>query len=147
MAKVCGHIISTFQIQTNFTSRRHLEPQNRFVRGLRSVYLRYLTKFIRDNVEPTYNSSLALTLLPGTGITNSSYLVRAQCSNCRSWNSGSLNVAKDSAFIYAVGPAGSIQSDDKAADMRRHTHYGQCIHDQESINPDSCEMQEDLQWI
>lgn len=90
------------------------------------ILARHLITPIRNNAEPTYDPSLALTLFPGTAIMNDSYVVKAQCSNCRSWSGGSLNIANNSAFIYAVGPDGSIQSDDKAADMRRHTHYGQC---------------------
>lgn len=79
-----------------------------------------------ENAEPIYNSSFNVALLPGTLISNNNFIVNAQCSNCRSWNGGSLNITSHAQnFIYAVGPDVNLQSDDKAAGMQRHSNYGQ----------------------
>jgi len=79
-----------------------------------------------ENAEPIYNTSFDVAILPGTAISNNNFIVNAQCSNCRSWNGGSLNVTSHTQnFIYAVGPDVSLQSDDKAAGMQRHANYGQ----------------------
>ncbi|KIM84247.1 hypothetical protein PILCRDRAFT_404853 [Piloderma croceum F 1598] len=85
------------------------------------------------NSEPSYTSSLNLTRLPGTSLstTNNTYTINAQCSNCRSWSGGSLNVSSHNQyFIYAVGPTAgegglvNLKSDDLGAGLQRHFYYG-----------------------
>ncbi|TAQ88341.1 hypothetical protein B7494_g3353 [Chlorociboria aeruginascens] len=76
-------------------------------------------------VEPVYNSSISITILAGTGITNDTMTVNAKCSDCRSWKNGSLNPQSTTAnFIYAAGPAGTIKSSSKSESVKRHDEYG-----------------------
>ncbi|GIJ86385.1 hypothetical protein Asppvi_005273 [Aspergillus pseudoviridinutans] len=79
--------------------------------------------------EPVYASSLAVQLLPGTGIANGLMTVNGRCSNCTKWNTGSLDLQSTSQqWIFALGPHSGanavLRSDSKAANIERHSKYG-----------------------
>jgi hypothetical protein len=78
------------------------------------------------HVEPTYEPSIQVDILPGSGISGNTLTVNGRCSNCRSWNGGSLNVQSSGQnMIFAAGrSSGVICSDSKTADIRRHAVYG-----------------------
>ena len=83
--------------------------------------------------EPEYSSSLAVTLLDGTGIANNTMTVNGRCSNCTTWKigsrTGSLDLKSSSQpWIYGLGPTGGsarmLRSDSKSASIERHSKYG-----------------------
>ncbi|KAF7157301.1 hypothetical protein CNMCM5623_001424 [Aspergillus felis] len=79
--------------------------------------------------EPLYASSLAVQLLPGTGIVNGFMTVNGRCSNCTKWNTGSLDLQSTSQqWIFALGPHSGanavLRSDSKTASIERHSKYG-----------------------
>ncbi|RHZ55405.1 cytochrome and DOMON domain-containing protein [Aspergillus thermomutatus] len=79
--------------------------------------------------EPVYASSLAVDLLPGTGIANGFMTVNGRCSNCTKWNTGSLDLQSTSQpWIFALGPHSGanavLRSDSKTASIERHSKYG-----------------------
>jgi hypothetical protein len=78
------------------------------------------------HAEPVYSSDIHVEALEGTGLVNgTSYVYNGRCTNCRSWNGGSINVASTSQnFVYATGPDGDIDSDDLSAPLRFHLNYG-----------------------
>jgi hypothetical protein len=81
-------------------------------------------RLTQGHVEPSYTSTVDVKILPGSGISNGLMTVNALCSNCRSWKTGSLDVADTKQeMILAVGPEGSINSDSKSASLKRHATY------------------------
>lgn len=77
------------------------------------------------NTEPTFAKEIQIETLPGTGITNQSFVLNAVCRNCRSWNGGSLDVTSiTQPWMYAFGPTNDITSDSPSAPLRRHRDYG-----------------------
>ncbi|KAH8820884.1 hypothetical protein F5884DRAFT_850131 [Xylogone sp. PMI_703] len=79
------------------------------------------------HTEPTYTSKVEYTILDNSGINkvNKTMTVNAKCSNCRKWNSGSLNITSNAEnFIYATGPPGSLKTNSESADTKRHNKYG-----------------------
>jgi hypothetical protein len=78
-----------------------------------------------NEVEPSYTSNVSLTVLPGSGITNGSMTVNAMCTNCRSWEGGSIDPTNTAApFIFAIGQHGDLQSNSASANTKRHSEYG-----------------------
>ncbi|RHZ48871.1 hypothetical protein CDV55_102007 [Aspergillus turcosus] len=80
--------------------------------------------------EPVYASSLAVDLLPGTGIANGFMTVNGRCSNCTKWDTGSLDLQSASQpWIFALGPHSGanvlLRSDSKTASIELHSKYGQ----------------------
>ncbi|KAG9388937.1 DoH domain containing protein [Pyrenophora tritici-repentis] len=72
--------------------------------------------------EPSFNSSINLTILPGTTVTNDSMLVlRAKCSNCRSYIDTESTAQP---MIYAFGKAQNLRSNSPSAHLQRHIQYG-----------------------
>jgi Cytochrome domain of cellobiose dehydrogenase len=78
------------------------------------------------HVEPTYEPSIQVDILPGSGISGDNLTVNGRCSNCRSWSGGSINVRSTGQnMIFAAGrDVGVIFSDSKTADIREHAVYG-----------------------
>ncbi|KAF2201162.1 CBD9-like protein [Delitschia confertaspora ATCC 74209] len=75
--------------------------------------------------EPTFAPSINLTTLPGTGIVDDMFVLKAVCHNCKSWSSGSLpENSNEAPMIYAFGPGSKLQSDSKSAPLKRHYKYG-----------------------
>ena len=78
--------------------------------------------------EPQYSSTIDVTLLPGTGITNGTFVVNAHCRNCKTWNGGSLDFSStNQPWIYGVGPGGqsqSLKSDSTSATISQHSTFG-----------------------
>ena len=78
------------------------------------------------NNEPTYTKDVSITLLPGSGIINSTYIVNAKCTGCRTWKGGSIDLkSQNQPMIYAVGPGDSLQSNALDASIRRHADFGE----------------------
>lgn len=87
--------------------------------------IEYVLKVNRGNTEPTFAKEIQIETLPGTSITNQSFVLNAVCRNCRSWNGGSLDVTSTTQpWMYAFGPTNDIMSDSPSAPLRRHRDYG-----------------------
>ncbi|KAI1868841.1 hypothetical protein JX265_006820 [Neoarthrinium moseri] len=76
--------------------------------------------------EPVYTSDINVEALDGTGLKDGvRYVFNGRCTNCRSWNSGHVDVtSKSQSFLYATGPDGDIDSDDVRAPLKMHLNYG-----------------------
>ncbi|KAK0717976.1 hypothetical protein B0T26DRAFT_309766 [Lasiosphaeria miniovina] len=82
-------------------------------------------RFSTGDTEPVYSPDIRFTLHAGTGIVNGSILVNGTCHNCRSWQTGALNLGdRNQSMIFALGPSLDLTSDDPAAPLRRHMGYG-----------------------
>jgi len=63
--------------------------------------------------EPDYDSSLKVTLLSDSGISGDTMTANFKCSNCRTWDSGSIDTTSSSlGMIWSIGPGTKINSDD-----------------------------------
>ena len=77
------------------------------------------------HMQPQYTSDVKITLLNDshheTG-NNGGYFVDLHCTNCRSWSGGkSIDITNtEQPMIFAVGPDGSLNSDDLNANIRQH---------------------------
>ncbi|KAH8202957.1 hypothetical protein TruAng_002903 [Truncatella angustata] len=76
--------------------------------------------------EPVYSPDIKIESMEGTGlIDDTRYVFNGRCSNCRSWNGGSVDVvSKSQSFLYATGPDGDIDSDALDAPLKMHLTYG-----------------------
>jgi hypothetical protein len=87
-------------------------------------------RLVYDHVEPSYTSNISVQVLPGSGIANDIMTVNAMCTNCRSWEGGSIDPTNTAAeFIFAVGPDGDLKSSEGSANIKRHTEYGNFVMD------------------
>ncbi|KAK9801578.1 hypothetical protein SCARD494_00630 [Seiridium cardinale] len=90
--------------------------------------------------EPVYTSDIEVEALDGTGLSSDTrYIFNGRCSNCRSWNGGSIDVtSKSQSFLYATGPDGDIDSDALDAPLKMHLNYGNfkldMVHATSSVN-------------
>ncbi|KAM0619282.1 hypothetical protein ACHAP0_000365 [Verticillium nonalfalfae] len=78
------------------------------------------------NYEPEYYSHMRWEVLDGTGIQGDYLVFNARCTDhCRTWLHGSLDVFDhDQKAIWAVGPDGSLRSDDMDAPLPMHRQFG-----------------------
>jgi hypothetical protein len=64
--------------------------------------------------EPVYSLQLPVDELSGTGIMDGRFVYSGVCHNCRNWPSSSIDfTSTDQDCIFAQGPAGFTNSDDK----------------------------------
>ncbi|KAJ9495471.1 hypothetical protein LTR99_010185 [Exophiala xenobiotica] len=78
----------------------------------------------QGHVMPQHTSDVKVDVLNGSGIVDGSFVVNAQCTGCRSWDGGSVNVDSTSQnMIWALGPSGNLESDDVAASISQHEGY------------------------
>ncbi|EOA84535.1 uncharacterized protein SETTUDRAFT_20077 [Exserohilum turcica Et28A] len=71
--------------------------------------------------EPTFNSSIDLTVLPGTWVNDSMLMLNARCSNCRSFIDTKSSTQP---MIYAFGDGQNVMSNSPSAPLQRHVRYG-----------------------
>lgn len=73
---------------------------------------------------PALTNAVNVSVLEGSSATEDKFVVNLHCQNCRNWGSGEVDVTSSSApFIYALGPSGTLQSDDKNARISKHSSY------------------------
>lgn len=76
------------------------------------------------HVMPQHTSDVQVNVLSGSGIIDGSFVVNAQCTGCRSWSGGSVNVDSTSQqMVWAAGPSGTLKSDDVSASINQHEGY------------------------
>lgn len=75
---------------------------------------------------PIFTNQVNTSILHGSTVTDDKFVVNFHCMGCRSWDGGEVDAASTSAsFFYALGPEGSLQSDDKEVQINRHeVHSG-----------------------
>lgn len=78
---------------------------------------------------PKFTSDVQVKALDLTGVdANNRFVVNMQCTNCRSWNGGDLQVMSGSKAVsqpvfYALGPNGDLSSDDTSASISIHERH------------------------
>ncbi|KIW19359.1 hypothetical protein PV08_03654 [Exophiala spinifera] len=73
---------------------------------------------------PQHTDEVKVDVLEGSGIINDVFVVNAKCTGCRSWDGGSVDVdSDDQDMIWALGPDGSLKSDDVSASISQHGEY------------------------
>jgi len=72
--------------------------------------------------EPQYDNNIKLSLLDGSGIKNGFITANIKCSNCRSWQGGSLDTTSNHQnFIWALGSKTKVNSNDPSATIYQHS--------------------------
>lgn len=85
-----------------------------------------------SEIEPAFAPHIKLTLLPGTGIFNGTYIANALCKNCTTWSLGALDLkSKAQSWIYGWGSSDSLKSDDLTATIQRHDQFGELLNSQQ----------------
>ncbi|KAF2646281.1 CBD9-like protein [Massarina eburnea CBS 473.64] len=75
--------------------------------------------------EPTFSPDIKLDVLPGSGIIDDMFVLKAVCRSCRVWPNGFLNAESIAQpMIYAFGPGNRINSNSPNAPLKRHYTYG-----------------------
>ncbi|KAF2714373.1 iron reductase domain protein [Pleomassaria siparia CBS 279.74] len=90
-------------------------------------------RFATGHSEPSFASDFDIEALPGTGIVDDMFVVKAVCRNCRVWPGGFLDAATTShPMMYAFGPGTNLQSSSLSAPLKRHVRYGKFTMDMEA---------------
>ncbi|KAF1957845.1 CBD9-like protein [Byssothecium circinans] len=75
--------------------------------------------------EPTFSSDIKLAVLPGSGIIDEMFVLKANCRSCRVWPNNFLNTESTAQpMIYAFGPGNRLNSNSPNAPLKRHFKYG-----------------------
>ncbi|PVH99160.1 iron reductase domain protein [Periconia macrospinosa] len=75
--------------------------------------------------EPTFSPDVKLDMLPGTGVSDGMFVLKALCRSCRVWPNGFLDADSTAQpMLYAFGPAKNLNSDRPDAPLKRHYNYG-----------------------
>jgi len=78
----------------------------------------------KGEFEPKYESTIQFELLGGSGIQNGLMTGNIKCSNCRSWDGGSLDVSSTSQnFIWALGNQ-KVTSNSPSQSLNQHVQNG-----------------------
>lgn len=75
------------------------------------------------HVEPEHDSSdtAQITLLEGSGVSNGKMVANVRCSNCNSWNGGTMDFRGSNAqWIYAAKRGSALNSDDLGEELSQH---------------------------
>lgn len=76
------------------------------------------------HVQPLHTNDVQVSVLSGSGIIDGSFVVNARCDNCRNWNGGKIDVTSTKqSMIWAVGPTGTLNSNDVSAQITQHEGY------------------------
>lgn len=72
--------------------------------------------------EPKSGNAANVTRLSGSGVKNGSMIANIRCSNCETWNGGSMDFSSSSAGWMMASREGSpLDTDDIDADISQHT--------------------------
>lgn len=72
--------------------------------------------------EPHSGNAANVTRLSGSGVQNGSMIANIRCSNCETWNGGSMDFSGSSAgWMMASKEGSSLDTDDIDADISQHT--------------------------
>lgn len=73
---------------------------------------------------PSHTDAVQVELLSGSGIINNTYVVKAKCSDCRSWSGGNADVLSDNQkMLWALGRSGDIKTNALDASIQQHQSY------------------------
>ena len=75
----------------------------------------------KGNYEPLHDTAAKITILEGSGVQNGVMTANVQCSNCGSWNGGSMDFTSASAsWIYAYKSGSALNSDSLTESINQH---------------------------
>ncbi|KIW40827.1 uncharacterized protein PV06_07998 [Exophiala oligosperma] len=75
----------------------------------------------KGHTMPQHTDDVKVDVLEGSGVINNVFVVNAKCTGCRSWDGGKVDVdSTDQDMIWALGPDGSLKSDDVSASITQH---------------------------
>lgn len=75
--------------------------------------------------QPDYNSAAQIALLEGSGVEGNTMTANVRCSNCASWEGGSMDFSGSSgSWIYALKSGSSLDSDDTSTSISQHDSKG-----------------------
>ncbi|KAI9646869.1 hypothetical protein NHQ30_004869 [Ciborinia camelliae] len=78
-----------------------------------------------EHMEPKSDITAQVTLLDGSGISNGQMVANIKCSNCDSWNGGSMSFTDaSSGWIWAHKTGNALSSDRIDASIEFHDEYG-----------------------
>jgi hypothetical protein len=78
----------------------------------------------KGHVMPQHTNDVQVQVLEGSGIKNGTFVVNAKCTNCRTWDGGSLKTTSTSQpMIWAAGSAGELNTNDLNANIQQHQGY------------------------
>ncbi|KAF7875135.1 hypothetical protein EAF04_002307 [Stromatinia cepivora] len=76
-------------------------------------------------VQPNFDASTQVTLLDGSGIINGRMVANFRCSNCNSWNGGSMSfIDASSEWIWGHRTGAALLSDSVNTNIGFHDRYG-----------------------
>ncbi|WPG98638.1 iron reductase domain protein [Acrodontium crateriforme] len=80
----------------------------------------------KGEVMPLYDSDTSITLLEGSGIENGLMVANVRCSNCNSWEGGSMDLtgSGDSDWIFAYKVGSSLNTDKQDQYISKHDLSG-----------------------
>ncbi|KAI9872543.1 MAG: hypothetical protein M1830_001493 [Pleopsidium flavum] len=79
----------------------------------------------KGNYQPNFDTDAKVTLLDGSGIANGIMTANVRCSNCDSWNGGSMDLkSSSSSWIWAVKDGSSLDTNDQSANLQQHSVQG-----------------------
>lgn len=79
-------------------------------------------RLTKNHDMPEYHNETVVNVLEGSEVTNDNFIAHIHCKNCRSWDGGNLDEnAVKGRFFYALGPEGSLTSDDINAKIEKHS--------------------------
>jgi hypothetical protein len=77
------------------------------------------------NIQPLHTTAVQAVLLEGSGVSNGIMTANIKCSNCNSWDGGSMDFSKSSTdWIYSVGSGSPFKSDALDATITYHGPSG-----------------------
>lgn len=78
------------------------------------------------HVEPSHDGASArITVLEGSVVSNGKMTANVRCSNCNSWDGGTMDFTSiNGRWIYAAKSGTPLQSDDLNADISYHDDHG-----------------------
>ncbi|PSN74258.1 CBD9-like protein [Corynespora cassiicola Philippines] len=81
-------------------------------------------------VPPNFTPETQLEILEGSGVANGKMTANIKCTNCSSWDGGSMDLTSDStSWIWAHKAGDPINSDDTSARISIHDQYGRVAFD------------------
>ncbi|USW48226.1 Putative DOMON domain, cytochrome b561/ferric reductase transmembrane [Septoria linicola] len=76
------------------------------------------------HVEPQHDTTAEIEVLEGSGVADGMMTANVKCSNCNSWQGGTMDfTAQTAQWIYASRTGAALDSDDPAEDIQQHQAY------------------------
>ncbi|KAL8829199.1 MAG: hypothetical protein Q9191_002150 [Dirinaria sp. TL-2023a] len=74
--------------------------------------------------EPNFDNQAQVSLLDGSGIANGKMTANVRCSNCASWDGGSMDFSSSKTdWIWAVKSGSALSTNSQSANLQQHSSY------------------------